>query len=723
MTRISSDAATAARQARLSLDSLSETEKGRLDTNNDGEVGGAEVSAAVRVIDQDRNQFADGAEAGRLKALLGDARNGRDVEAFQALSGRGQEVLAGLESGFQDARAKLEQAARRLPGGEVPRRSASELKRERASLADPAKLQATIQEKTASIAATSARVKGLEAQLAGLERQAREVKGARLGSMDLVETVKQGMAMLEAEIARTPRGPKREALEKQLEADRQRLPELEARRDKLDSLQPKLAELRASIDGLKGTLAQDTRALQEARATLANVQKRAPVLDAQLEYLEARGRFDAEKAQRDASAGVLNLAAGRLGDAAWSRQLDDRLALDSAVRNLRGAEEQAAHIGSDSFKFLVRDLRKAEALKRAVDSGQLARRDVDMERLNFNIDKMSGIVRGQAGELESKARRLVSDLESPAFQEALLRLPDSQRAALLGRMTTVLSRTEAGRGYLEKSLLPHLKAVADPAAAVALKDLPENKLWKSVFTPANQTLNNADTALKVLEGAGAFLANRADAAHLIEGATNYALALKPGQLKVVEDALLLRAQGQYKEADALLKRSGLERLGRNIDVIGKSLTTLNGLLTIADFVKDPSLQSAVAAGKSTAEIMAIVEKLAANSPRFAKFAGMLGKTVPAFDIIQGALGLYGKDNAPNRGDVGGTVGSALMLTGGTVAAAGLVASGTVVGSVAGVPLTVIGGVMAGVGGAVDFFFGDSDTEKWLKQNAPEYLKR
>jgi hypothetical protein len=39
-----------------------------------------------------------------------------------------QEVLAGLGTGFQDARAKFEQAARKLPRGEEPRRTARELK-------------------------------------------------------------------------------------------------------------------------------------------------------------------------------------------------------------------------------------------------------------------------------------------------------------------------------------------------------------------------------------------------------------------------------------------------------------------------------------------------------------------------------------------------------------------------------------------------------------------
>ncbi len=722
MTRINPEAANIARQARLNLDNLSQPERARLDTNNDGELGGAEVSAAVRLIDLDKNQFVDGAEAGKLKALLAEERSGRNVELFQELSGRGQQVLAGLESGFQDARMKFEQAARRLPRGEEPRRGVRELKQERASLADPAKLQATVQEKSASLAANGAQVKQLEAQLAQLERQAMGVRRARVGGTDVAEALKQSIAAQEAELARLPRGERKETLQKLVDRDRERLPELEARRDTLDALEPRIAQLRASIGGLKGRIAQDTRALQEARTALAAVQKRAPELDAQIEYVEAKGRFEAEKTQRAASAGVLNLAANRLQQATGDRAFNDSFTLRLALKDLRSAEEQAAHIDSKGFKGMVADLQKAEGIQRAVDSGKLAERDVNMRLLRGNIENMSRVVRNQAGELEARANRLITDLESPDFQQALLRLPDAQRADILGRMTGVLSRTEGGKRYLEQNLLPYLKAASDPAAAAALKDLPENKLWKNVFTPANQTLSNADTVLKVLEGTGAFIANRADATHLVEGALSQALALKPGQLKTVEDAVILRAQGQYKEADALLQRSGLGRLGRSMDVIGKSLTTLNGLLTIADFVKDPSLQSAVAAGKSTAELIAITQKLASQSSRYAKFAGMAGKAVPAFDIIQGAMGLYGKDNAPSRGDVGGTVGNALMLTGGTVAAAGLVATGTVVGSVAGVPLTVVGGVIAGVGAAVDFVFGDSETDKWLKQNAPEYLK-
>ena len=71
--------------------------------------------------------------------------------------------------------------------------------------------------------------------------------------------------------------------------------------------------------------------------------------------------------------------------------------------------------------------------------------------------------------------------------------------------------------------------------------------------------------------------------------------------------------------------------------------------------------------------------------------------------------------AAKRGDVGGTVGGSMQALGGAIAL-GAAATGV------GLPVAVVGGVIAVAGSLVGLIWGDSATEKWLKANAPQYLK-
>ncbi|MEZ0368429.1 MAG: hypothetical protein ACAI44_04995, partial [Candidatus Sericytochromatia bacterium] len=94
-------------------------------------------------------------------------------------------------------------------------------------------------------------------------------------------------------------------------------------------------------------------------------------------------------------------------------------------------------------------------------------------------------------------------------------------------------------------------------------------------------------------------------------------------------------------------------------------------------------------------------------------------------ILEGTLSgfaLYEKNGTIDRGDEGGTLGHSLIMGGSVIALAGFAADGTVVGAVAGVPLTIIGGLIAGTGKVINMVAEDGADEKWIKENAPEYLK-
>jgi hypothetical protein len=72
--------------------------------------------------------------------------------------------------------------------------------------------------------------------------------------------------------------------------------------------------------------------------------------------------------------------------------------------------------------------------------------------------------------------------------------------------------------------------------------------------------------------------------------------------------------------------------------------------------------------------------------------------------------------AERRGDVGATVGASFSETGSAVAATGLALDATGIGAAIGVPLNAVGGGLNAVGATISFFFKDSDTTQWLRDN-------
>jgi hypothetical protein len=160
----------------------------------------------------------------------------------------------------------------------------------------------------------------------------------------------------------------------------------------------------------------------------------------------------------------------------------------------------------------------------------------------------------------------------------------------------------------------------------------------------------------------------------------------------------------------------LKKLSGQMNKIAGGIAIATGMIAAYDLVKDPNLRNSLAAAKGAGEIAEVLSrsKVPASVARYAKYAGRIG---PPLDMIIGGYDAYG---ALKRKDVGGAIGGFTQAAGGIAGTAGLIAAAAGATGI-GMPLAVIGGAVAVLGSLVTALWGDSPTEKWLKDNAPEYL--
>jgi hypothetical protein len=151
--------------------------------------------------------------------------------------------------------------------------------------------------------------------------------------------------------------------------------------------------------------------------------------------------------------------------------------------------------------------------------------------------------------------------------------------------------------------------------------------------------------------------------------------------------------------------------------VAGGIAVATAMLAAHDLIKDPNLRNALGAAKSASEIAEVLSRSAKVAPSIARYARFAGRAGPPLDMIIGGYDAYG---AIKRKDVAGAVGGVTQAAGGIAGTAGLIAAAAGATGV-GLPLAVIGGAVAVLGSLVTTLWGDSPTEKWLKDNAPEYI--
>lgn len=515
--------------------------------------------------------------------------------------------------------------------------------------------------------------------------------------------------------------------------------EATAARDELKSFDPasaerdirhatkRLKELEGDIAELKG--AKNTldaypiakAELQKEIQTSKEIIEPTKALDRQIAYAQA---LEGPKQNLLAAETAVKDAKGNVGQVKQERQTLQTLLLESqskefnAIRHqeaegmkaLEKAEAAQTNFESPAVQGQIKTLMTAKRVDSLVDQGHLKAKDVNWDVLDRDLKVSQKAVDRASSGMEEAANGVIQKLEDPAFQAALQKMPEDKRDDIMGRMLLSISKTQAGQAYFDKNVAPALEG--DPKAP---------PLWRNAYDGLK---NGQKSTLNLLEASGAMLASRevGKASKLLDSGMSRALGIKPDQLGVVEEAASLYNKGNETAAKELLKKSDLGHLGSNLTKIAGTFTVLTGLVAVADLVQNPNLKNIASTGKSALEVTSLAGKLVEESTRFGRFAKIAGKAAPPVDMVLGAVGLFGEKGAIHRGDIGGTIGNSLTMAGGTVAAAGLALSATGVGSVGGVPIAAIGAIISGVGGLVDWIWGDSSTTKWLKENAPEYVR-
>lgn len=367
----------------------------------------------------------------------------------------------------------------------------------------------------------------------------------------------------------------------------------------------------------------------------------------------------------------------------------------TGMRLLRETVRRNPQVKHDAAKLL-----KAQHIKRAVVEGKLDKSDVDMKKVDADVAKYGGRVAQHTMKLESTARKTVKDMESPKFKEAMAALPPDERARLEGTLHEMVSDTKAGEAFFDKNMLPALKDApnADPYYVNMLKG----------------GTSYSKMGLSALQTWGGHIAKKGgpEAMELLNNGVAQALAIKPSQVGKVHDAIEYANKHGMDAAQArLAKDPQLSKLSGGFDKIAKGVSFATGVVAAFDLQKDPNLRNSLAAASSAAEVTGILANAGKASKAVATYARFAGKVAPGLDILVGGMDMT---SALKRGDTAGAVGGGMQAVGGTMM---LAAAATGVG----LPLAVVGGVVSLGGAAVSALFGDSATEQWLKDNAPEYV--
>jgi hypothetical protein len=718
--KISEGARAYARSFGVDLDALSPVEVEALDVAGAGEVTEADARAVIALFHEGTSAGLTAEEQRRLKAFLDEhsapwTRPTLDADYLRRhLADRADafELTARLR---RDAAAGRCAAAARVGPAKAPADPGAELRAVEQAIRDAPAQRAARRDAEGRAAALTTRLAADQKTLAG-ERHEREALQRKVG--------RDARAPLENLIGM------REELARQFERDGADAYQRDNNSEALARLRRRLRNLAAleqegpRVHGLEAQVLEEGRAVDEARACVPL----APFSDARLSaqkkaLLQAQELWDAQSALQE-SQRELDVVHGLAVRARAAEDAALRGTLAKGTGALAAAEEDGEG-RAEAMRLLAKNLAGPEAIVALVDAEQLKARDIQMGFVRRQLVLMQSLMADHVKNLDRDAQSVVDVLSDPTFQEALLAQPVDARTALVGRMLAVLSKSQVGKAYFEREIRPVLEG--KPGA---------NLFWKSLVvtgTAVKGVQGAAKGSFKVLGFLGGLIASQHDASKLLDSSLKTALALsgdagidelERGVLKFQQlrkplgdkptPAQLAQAKDKFRVA---MKGTGLAQLADSIDTVSDTLSALAGAVAVAEAFRDPSIKSTLQGIKGTADMAQaganIASRVVANGGRWATFSkatGSLGS------IAGGVLADMERRDSADRGDLGGVVGASVSETGAAVCATGLALDATGIGAAIGLPLNAIGGVMSLVGTLISWIGGDSDTDKWLREN-------
>lgn len=770
--------AAALKSKGLDLEKLSEEQKKTL-AGSDGVIDNSEAASIQRFTDTNNDGFVDPREAARLGQTVLAEGQGVVPDDFggQKLDARAAALRTELEPKFATAFRAEDDARARLSARDIPTRPLAELQAQRAKLPGPAQLEAAkadVQSRRGELTQLSAQYRLAEGKLTAAKaelaaampdanhaRSSQPVfqnEASRQEAMlhlmptpearaEHVAELKSKLRKFDAELERyggVERAPidklkVRTELEREIVVAQSFDPQ-DARRaiaslgTNAESKNPALAreanaqsavnaataELSKLREAIAATNAKVIAGEQHVRTIAPGAQK-AELLDRQIAFLQAQETVSNLRSQNGALITLGESAAKQTERAALVKQGNQQLV--TTVPQLVGEMQEHRQSGMN-MAFKLKELKQLHQLKADVAAGKLKGKDIDLQKVDAWIASTTSGAQQLGRQMEATAGKIARQLDDPAFQAAIAQLPPEKAGEVLRDLTASLHGTQTGARYFARNIKPALEGnprapqfwtrmynAADPATPAEEPS--------TVYIPAKQVSEHAKRALSILEGVGGFVAEQKDASAALDQALRTGLGLKKlsgnynvDDIESLREAAVLCKGGDKKAAQELLKSRGLGRFANNVEHFTKSVGGVASLLTVGEFVRDPTVRNCIDAAGNSAELVQLATSFAAKGSSWAKFGTRVGNAAP---LLSAVVGVMDMDTAAKRGDQASTIGNALIATGGVVATAGLIADGTVVGAVVGVPLNVIGGAMALTGGLVEAVWGDSDTEKHLKE--------
>lgn len=350
---------------------------------------------------------------------------------------------------------------------------------------------------------------------------------------------------------------------------------------------------------------------------------------------------------------------------------------------------------------------KGVAIQNAVRDGKLDGDAVDQAKVKQDLKASLKIIDAHTRKLENAAEQAVKLLQDPTFRDKLAVLPEDERTQILTDLHSLVADTEAGYRLFKQDIWPGLQGKH-----------PKNP---EVYDDLKVTRHSSKLALNLTGVWGAQIAKEGGkgALRLMDTQIARAIGVRPDLMPKVYDAMAVaNTKGEKAAREMLAAEPELKGIARNFNQVAGGIAVASGILAAHDLIKDPKLRTALGAAKGASEIAEVLArtKVPASIARYATFAGRVG---PALDAIIGAYDGY---NAVKRNDVAGAIGGFTQSAGGIAGTAGVIAAAAGATGV-GLPLAVVGGAIAVLGSLVTALWGDSPSEQWLKDNAPEYIKQ
>jgi hypothetical protein len=435
---------------------------------------------------------------------------------------------------------------------------------------------------------------------------------------------------------------------------------------------------------------------------------------------KAKATMDSAKVENRAAQSLFAEAGHHLESAKVTVARFESKELINSMVALRGEVEDNPKVNAAILKYA-----KAGAILEAVNAGKFDTDDVDVDKVRADLKSSRKIIDNHASRLEAGAKKVAKNLEDPAFQARMNALPDDERTQALTEMHSLIADTDAGRDFFHDNILPGLKG----------KTLKRPEIYDDL----KMGRHSAKLGLNLAGIWGTRIAKEGgkDAVKLMDTALARAIGIRPDQMGKVYDAMeagtkatnaaLAKNPAAFQKAmqagdaattDFLRNDPELGKISTRINVLAGGIAFASATLAAVDLVRDPSLRTSLGAAKGAAEIAEVLSRAKFVPASVARYARIGGRLAPPLDAIIGGLDGY---KAAKRNDIAGAIGGFTQSAGGVVGTAGAIAAMAGATGV-GLPLAVVGGTIAVVGSLITTIWGDSPTEQWLKDNAPEYIK-